>query len=118
MAPDVAEVLARLGRREHGGRRPGVRGRGEGGYLDGRSLCRRYDAAIKRGALRRLRFHDLRHTFATSMIAVADIRRVEEWMGQADIQTTMRYLHSAPRAEDAALVAKAFCRSDPTPAQL
>ena len=31
------------------------------------------------------------------MIAKADIRRVQEWMGHADIQTTMRYLHYAPR---------------------
>ena len=40
------------------------------------------------------------------MIAKADIRRVQEWMGHADVQTTMRYLHYAPRADDAALVAK------------
>jgi len=53
-------------------------------------------------------FHDLRHTFGTRMIAKADIRRVQEWMGHADIQTTMRYLHYAPHAEDAALVAEAF----------
>jgi integrase len=42
------------------------------------------------------------------MIAKADIRRVQEWMGHADVQTTMRYLHYAPRADDAALVAEAF----------
>jgi len=42
------------------------------------------------------------------MIAKADVRRVQEWMGHADIQTTMRYLHYAPRSEDAALVAEAF----------
>ena len=42
------------------------------------------------------------------MIAKADIRRVQEWMGHADVQTTMQYLHYAPRAEDAALVAEAF----------
>jgi hypothetical protein len=29
-------------------------------------------------------------------------------MGHADIQTTMRYLHYAPRADDAQLVADAF----------
>ena len=57
---------------------------------------------------RPLRFHDLRHTFGTRMIAKADIRRVQEWMGHADVQTTMRYLHYAPRADDAALVAEAF----------
>jgi hypothetical protein len=55
-----------------------------------------------------LRFHDLRHTFGTRMIAKADIRRVQEWMGHADVQTTMKYLHYAPRADDARLVAEAF----------
>jgi integrase len=29
-------------------------------------------------------------------------------MGHADIQTTMRYLHYAPRPEDARLVGEAF----------
>jgi len=42
------------------------------------------------------------------MIGVADIRRVQEGMGHADVQTTMKYLHDAPRAEDAELVARAF----------
>ena len=42
------------------------------------------------------------------MIAVSDIRRVQEWMDHADVQTTMRYLHYAPRREHAAHVAKAF----------
>jgi integrase len=42
------------------------------------------------------------------MIGKADIRRVQEWMGHADIQTTMKYLHYAPRDEDARLVAEAF----------
>ena len=42
------------------------------------------------------------------MIGIADVRRVQEWMGHADIQTTMRYLHFAPRAGDAQLVARAF----------
>jgi len=58
--------------------------------------------------LRPLRFHDLRHTFGTRMIAKADIRRVQEWMGHADVQTTMKYLHYAPRDDDAALVAEVF----------
>jgi hypothetical protein len=31
------------------------------------------------------------------MIGKADIRRAEEWMGHADIETTMKYLHYAPR---------------------
>ncbi|MGH8300729.1 MAG: tyrosine-type recombinase/integrase, partial [Steroidobacteraceae bacterium] len=76
--------------------------------LDGDALSSRYRDALARAGLRPLRFHDLRHTFGTRMIAKADIRRVQEWMGHADIQTTMKYLHYAPRAEDAELVGQAF----------
>ncbi len=109
MAPDVAAALAKLGQRRDFVSDEdlvfvGVRG----SYLDGSALRRRYDAAIKRAGLRRLRFHDLRHTFGTRMITNADIRRVQEWMGHASIQTTMQYLHYAPRDKDAELVAEAF----------
>jgi integrase len=109
LAPDVAKVLAQLGRREHWTGDDDLVFCGmAGGYLDGSALRRRYKLALAAASLRPLRFHDLRHTFGTRMIAKADIRRVQEWMGHADIQTTMRYLHYAPRSEDAALVAEAF----------
>ncbi len=109
MAPDVASVLAKLGQRERFTSDDDLVFVGElGNYLDGSALRRRYDAAVARAELRRLRFHDLRHTFGTRMIGKTDIRRVQEWMGHADIQTTMKYLHYAPRAEDARLVAEAF----------
>ena len=119
MAPDVASALAQLSRREHWvGDDDLVFIGASGSYLDGSALRRRYKVALDRAGLRRLRFHDLRHTFGTRMIAKADIRRVQEWMGHADIQTTMRYLHYAPRSEDAALVAEAFrleTRAESTP---
>jgi integrase len=109
MAPDASKALARLGQREHWIGDDDLVFVGEtGGYLDGSALRRRYGVALERAGLRPLRFHDLRHTFGTRMIAKADIRRVQEWMGHADVQTTMRYLHYAPRADDAALVAEAF----------
>jgi integrase len=114
MAPDVASALAQLGQREHWTADddlvfPGATAT----YLNGSALRQRYKASLERAGLRSLRFHDLRHTFGTRMIAKADIRRVQEWMGHADIQTTMRYLHYAPRAEDAALVAEAFELASP-----
>lgn len=113
MAPDVAEALARLANRELFTGDDDLVFVGEtGSYLDGSALRRRYKQALQRAALRPLRFHDLRHTFGTRMIAKADIRRVQEWMGHADIQTTMRYLHYAPREEDARLVAEAFRLED------
>src|SRR6185437_8210055 len=109
LAPDVAQALARLSNRELLTGEDDLVFPGEfGDFLDGSALRRRYAAALKRAGLRSLRFHDLRHTFGTRMIAKADISRVQEWMGHADIQTTMRYLHYAPRREDAALVAEAF----------
>ncbi len=112
MAPDVASALAKLGRRQEFVSDddlvfPGIVGQ----YLDDSALRRRYKAALRQAKLRQLRFHDLRHTFGTRMIAKADIRRVQEWMGHADIQTTMKYLHYAPHAEDARLVAEAFALS-------
>jgi integrase len=114
LAPDAASALARLGDRDHWIGEDDLVFAGEtGGYLDGSALRRRYKVALAAAALRPLRFHDLRHTFGTRMIALADIRRVQEWMGHADIQTTMKYLHYAPRAEDARLVAEAFAL--PTP---
>ena len=101
MAPDVASALAKLGDRERytgdddscsPARRPAARRR-----------CAQQPVPRRAGAgwATTLRFHDLRHTFGTRMIAKADIRRVQEWMGHADIQTTMKYLHYAPREEDA-----------------
>ena len=113
MAPDVARVLSRLGQREHWVEEGDLVFAGAaGGYLDGSALRRRYKAALAAAGLRSLRFHDLRHTFGTRMIAKADVRRVQEWMGHADIQTTMKYLHYAPRADDARLVAAAFAIDD------
>src|SRR5437764_14663840 len=68
--------------------------------------------ALRRAGLRSLRFHDLRHTFGTRAITKASILQVKEWMGHADVDTTMQYLHYAPRAHEAALLADAF-RTEP-----
>lgn len=37
-----------------------------------------------------------------------DLRRIQSWMGHADIQTTMRYLHYVPAHDDAAGLTAAF----------
>ncbi len=115
LAPDVASALARLTKRElWTGDDDLVFPGGTGRYLDPSTLSKRYRAALARAGLRTLRFHDLRHTFGTRMIAKADIRRVQEWMGHADVATTMKYLHYVERPDEAALVAEAFAR-EPTP---
>jgi integrase len=109
LAPDVARAMARLGRRQSMTADDDLVFVGErSGFVDGSALRRRYKAALKRAGLRPLRFHDLRHTFGTRMIAKADIRLVQHWMGHADIQTTMKYLHYVPRGDEARLVEQAF----------
>jgi integrase len=111
MAPAVAEALAKLNQR------PADTGDGDlvfpglaGVYLDASALYRRYKTALKQAGLRNLRFHDLRHTFGTQVIGNPNVSilQLKEWMGHADIDTTMKYLHYAPRAGDAELVAEAF----------
>jgi integrase len=100
MAPEVATALAKLGQRRRSTEDDDLVFVGDlGGHVDGSALRRRYDAAVKAAGLRPLRFHDLRHTFGTRMIAKADIRRVQEWTGHADVQTTMKVpaLRAAPR---------------------
>jgi integrase len=76
--------------------------------LDGSALRRRYVRTLDATGLRRLRFHDLRHTFGSLAINVASIVQVQAWMGHADIKTTMRYLHHKSRADDARLLSAAF----------
>jgi integrase len=111
LAPVVAEALARLGQRgeltgEDDLGFPGIAGT----YLDASALYRRNKTALVRAGLRDLRFHDLRHSFGTQVIGNprVSILLLREWMGHADIDTTMKYLHFAPRAGDADLVAEAF----------
>jgi integrase len=114
MAPDVAAVLARLGQRGHRTSDDDLVFPGQtGSYLDGSALYRRYKLALRRAGLRNLRFHDLRHTFGTVVIGTASILQVKAWMGHADVDTTMRYLHFAPSEADAELVARAFAPRAP-----
>jgi integrase len=115
LSTQVAAALARLAERGWSTGDDDLVFVGElGGYVDGSALRRRYVDALAAGGQRPLRFHDLRHTFGTRMIAKADILRVKEWMGHADVQTTMRYLHYVPRPDDARLVDEAFALEDPT----
>lgn len=75
--------------------------------IDASALLRRYKAALRRAGLRPLRFHDLRN-IRHDDDRPADILRVKEWMGHADVDTTMKYLHYATWSQHAALVADAF----------
>jgi integrase len=72
-----------------------------GNALDDSKLRRRFYRALERAGLRRIRFHDLRHSFGTLAVQVFPLSDVRAYMGHADIQTTMVYVHHVP-ADDAA----------------
>ena len=55
-------------------------------------IKKRFNYAVKCSGIKKIRFHDLRHTFATRLIEKGiDIVVVKELLGHADIKTTMMY---------------------------
>jgi integrase len=55
-----------------------------------------------------IRWHDLRHTFATRAAKLMPMSDVQALCGHADVHTTQRYVHHVPGARDAELLAAAF----------
>ncbi|MHB8695446.1 MAG: tyrosine-type recombinase/integrase [Solirubrobacteraceae bacterium] len=109
MVAEVAQYLARLGERaELTGEDDLVFAEPEGTWLNDDKLRVRYERTLRVAGLRRLRFHNLRHTFGSLAITRADIVEVQAWMGHADIQTTMRYLHYRDRGQAAQRLGDAF----------
>lgn len=53
------------------------------------------------------------HTFGTLAIERASILQVKAWMGRADVETTMRYLHHESRCDEARLLEDAFAVPGP-----
>ena len=73
----------------------------EGSVLDPDNLIKRYFLpAIEHAGLRRIRFHDLRHTFGSLLIqGGASLAYVKEQMGHSSIQVTVdTYGHLIPGA--------------------
>jgi integrase len=65
------------------------------------AMRRRYYAALKGAELPHVRFHDLRHTFGTLAVQAFPLTDVKAYMGHADIQTTMIYVHHVPQNDAA-----------------
>jgi integrase len=73
-------------------------------------LMERYRAALTAAGLPLdFSFHDLRHTFGTTMArAGVPVGTLQAWMGHADLATTQLYMHYAPAEQDAARIEAAF----------
>jgi integrase len=115
MAEEVAERLARLGQRNHFATDDDlVFCTARGQHVGYKSLKERYRAALRAAGLRDdFRFHNLRHTFGSTVIRHADSREVMEWMGHADLTTTRRYLAFVDREDAAKRVSEAFRLEEP-----
>ena len=72
---------------------------GNGNRIDARNLLRGYYAARKKAGLEDVRFHDLRHTFATRLAqAGVDLYKVQKLMRHKSPIMTQRYAHHYPES--------------------
>jgi integrase len=68
--------------------------------------------ATRQAGLEGIRVHDLRHAHASWLLAGgADLKTVMDRLGHTQIQTTQKYLHTLPDADDKALAAFQRTRS-------
>jgi hypothetical protein len=65
--------------------------------LDGSKLRKRFLAALELAEVRRVRLHDLRHSYGPAMAGVGTpMRALMEFMGHATFATTMIYADYSP----------------------
>ncbi len=83
-----------------------------GAPLDRTNVTRRFQSACGTAHVRRIRFHDLRHTFATTLAAAGvPLRTIQEYLGHADLKTTQIYAHYAPSEAEVDAMNDAFGES-------
>jgi integrase len=62
-------------------------------------------------------FHDLRHTFGTLAVQAFPLSDVQAYMGHADIQTTMLYVHHTPQHDAADRLSRLVASDSVGPSQ-
>jgi integrase len=80
--------------------------------LDRTSVTRRFQRVAHRTGIHDdVVFHDLRHTFGTTMAAAGvPLRTLQGWMGHADIKTTSIYMHFSPAEDEVQTANRVFAR--------
>ncbi len=70
-----------------------------GTKIDRHNLRRAFNNAVESAGLTNLRFHDLRHCFATRLAqAGIDLYKISKLLGHEDIRMTQRYSHHSPES--------------------
>ena len=102
LSDQAARLLEELSRRERwtGGEHL-VFASPTGHRLDDSKLRKRFHEALADLGLSHARLHDLRHTFGTLAVQAFLLTDVQAFMGHADIQTTMIYVHHVPQHDAA-----------------
>src|SRR5262249_28349642 len=60
-------------------------------------LHERLEGACRRAGLRRIRWHDTRHSFASQLASAGvPLRQIQAYLGHQSMTMTMRYAHLAP----------------------
>jgi hypothetical protein len=77
-----------------------------GRHIEDSALRRRFYRTLEAAGLPSIRFHDLRHTFGTIAVQAFPLTDVKAFMGHADIQTTMIYIHHVPQHDAAERLSK------------
>ncbi len=98
----AAAALDGLSRREHfTGPNDRVFANVTGDVLGHDLLRRRFKTALAAAGLEPMRLHDLRHTFGTLAVQAFALSDVKAYMGHANIETTMLYVHHVPQHDAA-----------------
>ena len=72
----------------------------DGSYLTNNRIKHPFWTCIKAAGVKKIRFHDLRHTFASQLVMKGvPMRVVQELLGHSTLQMTMRYAHLSPSAK-------------------
>jgi integrase len=73
--------------------------RSDGSHLSNNCLWKPMQRNIKRAGVPKIAFHDMRHSYASQLVmGGVPMKAIQEYLGHADITTTMRYAHLSPSA--------------------
>ncbi|MBO5213640.1 MAG: tyrosine-type recombinase/integrase [Clostridia bacterium] len=75
-------------------------------------LTTRFPEILEKKGLRRMRFHDLRHSCASVLLAQGvPMKQIQEWLGHSDMSTTANiysHLDAVTKADTGAAMSKAL----------